>query len=414
MKAMIQNQAPKVLWKQLKIFEQRGDLLKQAEILEQALGGLLLPHQLQEVLRITRQNALSYQERHPEPVFCLNQQKHSLQLLHPLQGQLLRELPLPREAGTPSLLNWSPYGQTELLLLEIRQEQLKILREYPQLSPLQRGLVLNSSYSCLNIHDFQEQIQSLFCRSLTWGEIPIEPTPTLPLDLFTSAKHPVLAVCDRGSGKMHLIQRDPLRLVRSWKIRNKASKKALSVAFHPDGRRIFTTGFESGYLLMTDRNMAQKKISVPTSHVLSNLALPPKGDRLFLLGINPESHRPDLLVLDSEKYQLQQTLYLEGEAFSSGADARDLLEITPDGRWAVVLVAKNQPALFTPCLLLIDLDQGRIADRLVLAPDKKPINLAFLARQLVPPQFRLLPILVHSQGLHPEQVQQAFGVDRLD
>lgn len=413
MKAMIPYQTPQQLWKQLKIFEQRGDLLKQAEILAQAFGEELLPHQLQALLKIAHQNALAYQERHPEPVFSLDQQKNSLQLLHPQQGSLIKELLLPRETGMPPEINWSPYGHIECLLLEVKHNQLKILREYAQLSPLQRTLRLNSSYSYLNINDFQEQMYSLFNRSLVWGQIPLEPTPSLPLDLFVSPKHTVLAVCDRGAGKLHLIQRNPLRLMRTWKIKSKSNKKALSVAFHGDGRRIFTTAFEPGVLFMIDRCIAQKKIPVPTSHILSNLALTPKGDRLILLGIDPESHRPDLLLLDMD-YQLQQTVYLEGEAFSSGADARDLLEITPDGRYVVVLVSKNQPTLFTPCLLLIDLEKGQILDRLLLAPDKKPLHLAFLARQLVPPQFRLLPLLLHSQGIHPEQVRQAFGVEQWD
>lgn len=405
---------PHVLWKQLKLFEQRGDLAKQAEILETALSAALLPQQIQSVLQLTHQNALAHAERHPDPVCLLDQEKMVLKLCHPLSGESQKELALPKEPGAQHSVSWSPYGQQDLLILGVEHDQLKVLKIYPHLSPLQAALSLNGGYTCLNLPDFQAQMQSVFCRSWTFGQIPIEPVHTRPCDLFASPRHPVLALTDRGSGKLHLIQRDTLRLTRSWKVVQRPSKKAISVVFHPDGKRVFSTSHEVGHLLLTDRAMAQKKIPVAGPHLLGNLALPPKGDRLLILGINPETRRPDLLVLDTEKFQKIQVIPLEGEAFSSGADARDLLEISPDGRWAVVMVSKNQPALFTPCLLLIDLEQGNIVDRRVLDADKKPINLAFLARQLVNPKFRLLPTLLHTQGISVETVQAAFGVDRLD
>lgn len=405
---------PHVLWKQLKLFEQRGDLAKQAEILETALQSALLPQQIQSVLLLTHQNALAYAERHPEPVLVLDQEKMALKLCSPLGGETQKEQLLPKEAGSSDWVSWSPYGQLDLLLLSVDGGKLKVLKEYPQLSPLQQALGVNGSYVHLNLLDFQAQMQSVFCRSWTFGQIPIEPVHTRPLDLFVSPRHPVLALTDRGSGKLHLLQRDTLRLTRSWKVVLRPSKKAISVVFHPDGKRIFSTSHESGALVLTDRAMAQKKIPVVGPHLLGNLALPPKGDRLIVLGINPDTRRPDLLVLDTEKFQKIQVIPLEGEAFSSGADARDLLELSPDGRWAVVMVSKNQPSLFTPCLLLVDLEQGTIVDRLILGADKKPINLGFLARELVNPKFRLLPTLLHTQGISAEVIQTAFGVDRLD
>ncbi|PIQ27206.1 hypothetical protein COW64_08310 [bacterium (Candidatus Blackallbacteria) CG18_big_fil_WC_8_21_14_2_50_49_26] len=411
---MNNSNAPSPLWKQLKTFEQRGDLSKQAEILESALSNSVLPHQIHAALQISHQNALAYAERHPEPAFSLDQEKASLKLIIPGTGQLLKELPLPREISSGPPPSWSAFGQIEMLLLQIQSNKLSVLKEFSQLPSEQRALSLNSSYACLNNNDYQSQLQSIFCRSLTWGQIPIEPVQTRPFDLYLSPRHPILVVTDRGAGKMHLIQREPLRLMRTWKVVQRPSKKAISIAFHPDGKRIFSTQYEPGSLLLTDRAMAQKKIPVPSPLLLGNLALPPKADRLYILGINPENRRPDLLVLDTEKFKILDTLVLEGEAFSTGADARDLFEISPDGRWGIVMVSKNQPALFTPCLLLIDLEQGKIVDRLILPTDKKPLNLGFLARQLVHSQFRLLPILLHSQGIDPESVRNAFGIEHLD
>jgi WD40 repeat protein len=405
---------PQKLWKQLKLYEQRGDLAKQAEILEKALQTVIIPAQIQSVLQLTYQNAQAFAERHPEPVFLLDQDKHSLKWVHPQTGLPQKEALIPKEMGANAYVSWSAYGHLDLMILSIEDQKIKIIKEYGKLSPLQKALGLNGSYATLNVHDFNETMQSVFCHSWTMGQIPIEPVNSQPFDLFLSPRHPVLAVTDRGSGKLHLFQREHMRLTRSWKVVSRPSKKAISVIFHPDGKRIFSTSHEPNSLVLTDRAMAQKKIAVSGTYLLGNLAASPKGDTIILLGIHSDTHRPDLLILDTEKFQIQQVIPLEGEAFSSGADARDLLALSPDGRWAVVMVSKNQPALFTPCLLLVDLERGEILDRLILAADKKPINLAFLARQLVQPKFRLLPTLLHTQGISAEIIQSAFEIERLD
>jgi hypothetical protein len=394
------------------LYEQRGDVRRQAEILTQALAGVLTPAHIQDVLSMTVQNARAYQVRHPEP--CLVPEQSRAGVRQMLGPQLVKEVLLPRESGAEASVSWFTYAATELAVLDIQANKLQLRRNYATLTPSQRGILLNSSYASLNVADFESDLQRIILRSLFWPAIPIEPVHSQPVDFFFSARHPFVIAADRGAGKLHFIQRDPLRLARSWKVVNRPGKKAMSVAFHPDGRRVFVTSPEAPVCTLIDRGLTQKKIPLPGLVVPGNLAVNSRGDQLLVLSVSAESHRPDLLIYDTEKYQLQQTLYLEGEAFSNGADARDLLEISPDGRWAVVMVSVNQPALFTPCLLLIDLTALQIVDRLLLTAAQKPANLAFLARQLFPPQFRLLSVLRHQPGVTAEILHQAFGPEAIE
>jgi hypothetical protein len=283
-------------------------------------------------------------------------------------------------------------------------------REYTHLMPLQNHVLLNPLYAALNIRDFHGQMKSLAIRNWTHGQMPIEAVTSLPHDLAFSAQHPVIAVSDRGAGKLHLIARDTLRPVKSWKVAVKGGKKSVAVAFHPDGKRLFTSSYEVRNLSLIDRNIVQKKLPVNAPHVLGAMACSPKGDMLYVLGFHPETRRPDILVFDTVRYQLVKTIPLEGEAFSAGADPRDIFELSPDGRFAVVMVSRNQPALFTPTLLVVDLSTGQITDQQVLNPQQKPINVAFLARQLVPPEIRLLPMLLHTPGVDSAKVRAALGL----
>lgn len=408
------NQASK-LWKQLNVFEQRGDLQKQADVLSRALGQHLPPQVLSQVMKMAQERAAVDLGKNPPMMYRLLQEKQVLQLCNSQTGAVLKEMHLPREPGLIPMekLTWNPLGKQKMMVLAVQQQQLQIIKMLDDLLPLQTGLLLNSSYAYLNLKP-QEMLTSWFSRSYLHHEMPLEPVRTLPYDLFLSARHPFLVVSDRGAGKIHLIHREHLRVLRSWPILPPPNKKALSVVFHPDGKRVFVSAGQRGLLTLIDRGMAQKKIQVPDSHIISSLALSNKGDYLYMLAVHPDTRRPDLWVFDTQKFERQSAIPLDGEAFSTGADARDLFELTPDGNYAVVMVSRNQPALFTPCLLLIELSSGKILDQKILRTIDKPVNLAFPARQLFSPRFRLLPILLHGGfGITEELLKQIFEVSHL-
>lgn len=400
-------------WKQLQAFEKRGDLQKQAELLRQVLGNAISAQALNESLKMALERAQVESDRHPPELYRVDQVKQALQEVNSKTGEVLRECVLPREAGalTQGDLNWSPLGGNQVVLLEAEKDKLKLLQSLDRLES--EGLLLNTSYSYLNL-PAPRPMHSWFCRSWYHGQMPLEAVKALPYDVFVHPRHPILAVTDRGAGKLHLIQRETFRLARSWSIVSAPNKKALAVCFHPDGKRLFVSGNQKGLLMMVDRSMAQKKLPLPATHLIASVGVSNKGDLLYVLAIHPDTRRPDLWVLDAEKFKQQAVISLEGEAFSTGADARDILEISPDGQYAVVMVSRSQPALFTPCLLLLNLATGKIVDQLNFRPDQKPIHVAFPARELYSPRFRLLPMLLHGgYGLAEDTVKAAFGVDAL-
>lgn len=404
-----------IQWKQLQAFEKRGDLQKQAEILTHVLGRHLPGQALVQSLQMAFERAQADLERQPPELYRLVQERQQLLACNSRTGETIKEFSLPREAGLipADELSWSPTGQIQMLVLETENGKLSVLQEIDKLDTLRAGLALNAGYSYLPLSGLKPHT-SAFCRALYHPYMPLETVKALPLDLSVSIRHPHLAVTDRGAGKLHLVQRESLRLQRSWPILPAPNKKALSVSFHPDGRRVFVSALQPGLLVMIDRAMAQKRIQLPSTHLIGSLGIANKGDLLYCLAVNPETRYPELWVLDAEKLKRQEVIHLEGEAFSTGADARDILEITPDGQYAVVMVSRSQPALFTPCLLLVELATGQVKDQLLLRPNQKPINLAFGARELYNPKFRLLPMLLHGgYGLTEDSVKQAFGIDKL-
>lgn len=402
-------------WKKLKIFEKRGDLKGQADLLLSVLPPVH-HRNIQDTLHILKDNHARKEEREPSLVFQLEQEQAKLQLCNSKTCEVRKDIPLPRPPRfvPNSQLNWTPTGQVELLVLQVEQQKIHVFAEFARLTGVQRGVGMNPFQSFYNIPDYHPQWLRLGCRQQFYGAIPLEAVSVMPYDLFVSPQHPILGVGDRGAGQLHVIQREQPRLVKSWKVASLPSKKAICAAFHPDSKRIFVTCHENGLLQVIDRTIVMKKIPLALTGIFGSLACSPRGDLLYLLVINPETRRPDLVMIDTEKFKVQQTIALEGEAFSSGADPRDVLELTPDGQYAVIMVSKNQPALFTPNLLLVDLAQGQICDRQILNPQQKPVNVTFPIRQLVSPEIKLLQTLLQSALIKTEDILHAFQISAID
>lgn len=404
------------LFKRLKNFEKKGDLLGQATVLNQALAnqGILAEHQVLETLKSLQELSHRREQRQPSEMFSLDQQNVSLNIKNSHNEEIKKNVPLNKEPRfqPKDHLNWTSTGHSDLLVLNVEGGELETYYEYTVLTSSQKSLVINHQSQFLNIKAHRNDFLNIQIPMLVHGAIPIDPVTMLPLDIAVSPFHQVLAICDRGAGKVHLFSRENYRIVKSWSVNAKPSKKCMSLAFHPDGKRIFTTANQPQNLGLIDRNIVMKKINVNDQGILGTLACSPRGDLLYVLCIQRDTRRPDILILDTEKFQLQGRIALEGEAFSTSADPQDLFIVDPSGRWAVVMVSKNQPNLFTPTLLLINLKTQEVVDQKILTSQTKPIHIGFPVKEYFSPEIKLIPTLIQSELISKEQIRHIFGRDQ--
>lgn len=401
-------------WRQYQRFEQRGDLEKQAEGLRIALGQRLPSSALQEVLQLARQSAAQAEQKQPAPVIAI--QDHSVHYLHPTTGEILNTLELPREAGQKNeqLINWSHFNGSHVMGMDNQGNQLIPKDRLSSRDLPVPGLRLNSSYAYLSfgLQGSPRHLpphKSYLCKQWLDPRIPLENLRSRPYDLFATPQHPYFVVSDRSAGKLHFIQRNPLKLLRSWPLVQAAQKKILQTVFHPDGKQVYVSSYQKGAFHVIDRGMAQKRIQLSTPGLVSNLKLSNRGDLLYLYVMGAEDS-VEIWVLDTLKYQKQAVYTLEGSAFSAQTDPQDLFEISPDGKYLLTLVSRNRPNLFSPYLLQIEAQTGQVIHETLLKPEEKPLQLAFQARELTPPRIRLLPLLAHGgYGLNEADIQAAFA-----
>ncbi len=399
-------------WLQFKRFEQRGDLEMQAEGLKKALSGRISPQIIQEALRLARQSAQQAEERSPDLLLTI--ENTSLQYTHPYTGASLQRLDLPKEIGQKSeaLINWSHFNGPQVMGLTLSGSQW-VPQDVLQTRELaHQGLRLNNAYAYLFLNpQVPTQLathKSYLCKQWLDPRIPLENLKSRPYDLFASPQHPYVIVSDRSAGKLHFIQREPLKALRSWPMNPPDPKKISQCVFHPDGKQVYVSSYQTGCFHVIDRAMAQKRVPLPTQAVVSQVRLSNRGDLLYAL-LAPAEGPLEIWVLDTQKYQKQAAFTLEGQAFSSQTDPQDLFEVSPDGRFLLTVVSRNRPNLFSPYLLQIDARTGEIAYETLLKPEQKPLQFAFTARSLTDPRIRVLPLLLHGgHGLEEADVQAAF------
>ena len=401
-------------WKQYQRFEQRGDLQKQAEGLKAVLSKRLPATAIEEALALARQSAQKAEQRKPSPVIAVDGNR--LCLLNPYTHAVEQALELPREPGQKqeALINWSHFNGPQVMGMGLQNQQflpqdILSARDIPH-----AGLRLNTAYAYLPFSSLQGSMprlllahHSYLCKQWIDPRIPLENLRSRPYDLAISPQHPYFIVSDRSAGKLHFIQRNPFKLLRSWPLASPPHKKILQSIFHPDGQRVYVSSSQKGGFHMIDRAMAQKRIPLNTSGIVSHLALSPRGDMLYVYIVLDET--VEIWVLDTQKHQKQAVFSPEGSAFSSQTDPHDIFEISPDGNSLLTLVSRNRPNLFSPYLLQMDSSTGNIRFETLLKPEEKPLQLAFMARELSDPHIRLLPLLLHGgHGLEEADVKAAF------
>ncbi len=395
-------------WKHYQRFEQRGDLQKQAELLTQVLPPRVPAAAIQEALQLARQSAERAEKNAPPPVFSL--QKDALCVCSST-GEHLQELSLPPEPQRKkeALINWSYVQGTQVLGLQQKGEHWMPHDFLEHRDFVVPGLSLNNAYPYLPPGPAQRLSPHMryLCQRWISPQTALENLHSRPFDLMLDARHPHFIVADRGAGKLHFIQRKPFKALRAWKLTASPHKKVLQAAFHPDGQRVYACSHQQSAFHIIDRGMAQKRVPLSARGVVSNGVMSNRGDKFFIYSATPQAQ---ILVVDTQKHKVQQVFALEGEAPSAHTDPQDVMALTPDGRYLMVLVSRNRPTLFSVYLLQIDVTTGEVVQETLLKPEQKPLQLAFPARALTPPRIRLLPLLLHGgHGLTEADVRAAFS-----
>jgi hypothetical protein len=330
--------------------------------------------------------------------------------LEPSQGLLrMTDLVSKQVLGTHALSqtlsasDWVPWASHRLLCQEDDGNQLLSEPATPGEIP---GLVLGRDGAWLYTQ------QGLNAQSLGYGWTSLfmgnlrNRSHFGPWDLYLAHDYSLLALSDRGQGTVEILSTESCELLARFQIRQPGGYTCLSVAFDLRQQRIIVSENNSSVLHLGDLRDGKLEQLNPGLGMLGNLVLAPDGEHLYLLTLKPSQ---ELLYLSLSDWSVVKRLALKGDLFRNQTQVPcDLLSLSPDFSFLLVMTYQNAPSPLTPIISVIDTAQVKTLRRYALKDGSNPYQLLFARANPLTAykQKNLREMLLESGLIDPQTMQQ--------
>lgn len=341
--------------------------------------GTISPEQLSKALARLREYKMAHQKNQRAVSYVVDQVHYTLKQLNPWTGECVRELALPsNRKQKPRFFStdWFPFGSGNVCLF-----QAKNGREVGEISwgeeVTDLGLTVSDQFVHLYFGGLDEHPYLALSDHLPYGFTPIQPLNCLPVDMYLSPSREWLFLSDRGRGTIFIVDLISFKLAGSLVVRPPGSRKTLNMVCSPDDTRLFITDSHTPALLVVMlKTLKIKRYPLPYG-ILGNLKMDPEGQWLYLQSLKPDQS-VEVIVLDAQNLLYKTTIPLRGQLFSQLDDPLDLMAISPENNYLLLMTYVNAPAMFTPWINIMDLQSYELIDRYaLLSDDNKPSLLAF-------------------------------------
>lgn len=275
------------------------------------------------------------------------------------------DMPAPAFQG-----QWVPYSSEKVALFDQSGNYKGVKdRTRPEIIPSAEGGYI---WSGKDAYRMQALLNPL---------VPLDSVQRGPYDFFLPPDQDSgVFVSDRAAGTLMMTDLTLNLTKAQLSLREAGSKKALCLAYDAKNRTCYVTDHQTSDLIVI--KPFEKKIErIATPHgMLGNLVLDLPRKRLLALLADPDQEAA-ILIYGLENYEHQGTILLPGKRFSTLDDPCDLMGISPDGRYLLVMSYTDEPALCTPLVSRIDLQTQQMVKTHTLSTEEKPIGFAFAHQQ---------------------------------
>ncbi|MBC7542325.1 MAG: hypothetical protein H7338_06305 [Candidatus Sericytochromatia bacterium] len=205
--------------------------------------------------------------------------------------------------------------------------------------------------------------------------LPAMDGPHWPLDLYLpNGPGESVAVTDRASGKLLLIEPTLTKISAELTMRPAGSRKAINVAYASATRTLYATDGQSPDLVVIRLQTHELERLYQDVGLASNLVVSLDGHQLYMLIGHGD---PAIQAVRTGDMQATGRVLLPGKRFSDVDDPTDLLAISANGRFLAVMTYQDEPAMFTPILSVIDTATLQLLSTSPIKKEEKPVGLAF-------------------------------------
>lgn len=332
-----------------------------------------------EQLALARRRLDKYNQLGRTNLYTLDQQNYTFLESDARTGQVLHTINLPKDLkNLPKYLSidWVPIGSGNAFLYTGATGRLKLLSEIKWESMKEiPGIAVENGINHLFLSGKESYYYALV-NTLFYEGIPLKKIKCLPLDMTISPDGAFIYIADRGLGRIYIVDTAQKQLVGTLIIRSQGVKKTLNIACLKDNSKILVADNHSPALFLVNTRNLKIKRNPLAYGALGNLILSNDNSWLYILSIRRGGFC-ELLILDTLNFILKASVPLKGRVFSSLDDPCDLIALSPDNNWLLVMTYTDSPALFTPLINVIDINSYSLEDTITLDYDNKPAILTF-------------------------------------
>lgn len=238
------------------------------------------------------------------------------------------------------------------------------------------------------------------------NEIPVGNPLNLPIDIYVGLnQHDYIFVTDRSSGKFYVITQSLSKILGEFKVRKGISKKTINVAYSFVEKCCYVTDSETPDLIVIRPGDNSIDRFYQNFGILGNLAISNDNKKLYIIVYNSNTE-VNLIILKLPGFEFESQILIPGKRFSDLDDPCDLISITPNGKYLLIMTYTDTPSLFTPLISIIDTETNQLIESISLKKEEKPIGLAvFLPDVQVGTSPTFSDILLERQLIKPEELK---------
>jgi outer membrane protein assembly factor BamB len=349
----------------------------QQQLVQQILleTGVIKVEHIQKALDVQKKLIRESKEKLGLLAYLVDQENYSLNIINPISNQLITQVPFPiRKKNAPEFnsTDWFPVANNSAVIFSV--DDCQDIDEITWGSNEKIGLTVSNYFNYLQSQSTEKSFYFPVMNKLFYDSSPSDTINSLPIDMTFTLNKKNIYFTDRGAGILYIFDTEMNKLSGAAHLRPAGHRRALNVTSTNDGRKIFVTDNETPALFIIESKTLKIK-KQPLSY--GNLGNIVSDEQWIYMIIDKPNSTPELLVLDIHNLIVRATIQLTGELFSKIDDPYDLLTVSPNGKFLLVMTYVNYPSMFTPVVNIIDLQSFQLVDQVFLNDRGKPTYISF-------------------------------------
>ncbi len=316
--------------------------------------------------------------------YLIDYDEKKLKVFDTYSGDQIAILDLPSKPSDLKPDEFDAWGNSILIIdLEEMQKEGEILYYKDN----NYGLVVCDDKSYFYAPDLEKQSLLAISKQYIYGGIPKNKNTYLPYDMYLSPDNKMICLANRDEGNIYIFDINTNTFTDKINVRRAGSgtTKSINVAISNINKKIFITDGTTTEITIYNLESKETEKKYLDTGLLGNICLSPDQKSIYIVTTKPEVNLKSYKTINFEEIMsffpkgdlFSISRPAKGDLFSIGNDPCDLLTLSPDNKYLLLMTYLDDPMYCKTVINVIDIEKNKTIKRFSLKDRTKPINISF-------------------------------------